>query len=80
THDYLKTLNIDGVGLYRSEIPFMMRDQLPTEDEQTEMYQEVLEQFPDQPVVMRTLDVGGDKPLPYFPLKEDNPFLGWRGI
>ncbi len=58
----------------------MMRDQLPTEDEQTEMYQEVLEQFPDRPVVMRTLDVGGDKPLPYFPLQEDNPFLGWRGI
>jgi len=79
-HDYLQSLNIDGVGLYRSEIPFMMRDQLPTEDEQTEMYQEVLEQFPDRPVVMRTLDVGGDKPLPYFPLQEDNPFLGWRGI
>lgn len=76
THDYLKTLNIDGVGLYRSEIPFMMRDQLPTEDEQTEMYQEVLDQFPDQPVVMRTLDVGGDKPLPYFPLKKTTHFWG----
>ncbi|AVJ55197.1 hypothetical protein C5610_02095 [Idiomarina sp. OT37-5b] len=77
---HLKNLNIDGIGLYRSEIPFMMRDQLPTEDEQVEMYQEVLDQFPDQPVVMRTLDVGGDKPLPYLPLQEDNPFLGWRGI
>ena len=77
---HLTRLNIDGIGLYRSEIPFMMRDQLPTEDEQVEMYKEVLDQFPDKPVVMRTLDVGGDKPLPYLPLKEDNPFLGWRGI
>ncbi|RUO75822.1 phosphoenolpyruvate--protein phosphotransferase [Idiomarina seosinensis] len=77
---YLQGLNIDGIGLYRSEIPFMMRDQLPTEDEQVEMYTEVLEQFPDKPVVMRTLDVGGDKPLPYLSLQEDNPFLGWRGI
>jgi len=77
---HLANLNIDGIGLYRSEIPFMMRDQLPTEDEQVEMYKEVLDHFPDKPVVMRTLDVGGDKPLPYLPLKEDNPFLGWRGI
>ncbi|MGM0481751.1 MAG: phosphoenolpyruvate--protein phosphotransferase [Pseudomonadota bacterium] len=77
---YLQQLNIDGIGLYRSEIPFMMREQLPTEDEQVEMYKEILDQFPDQPVVMRTLDVGGDKPLPYLPLQEDNPFLGWRGI
>ncbi|WP_290568919.1 phosphoenolpyruvate--protein phosphotransferase [Idiomarina sp.] len=77
---HLANLNIDGIGLYRSEIPFMMRDQLPTEDEQVEMYKEVLDHFPDNPVVMRTLDVGGDKPLPYLPLKEDNPFLGWRGI
>ncbi|WP_404401573.1 phosphoenolpyruvate--protein phosphotransferase [Idiomarina seosinensis] len=77
---YLQQLNIDGIGLYRSEIPFMLRDQLPTEDEQVEMYKEILDQFPDQPVVMRTLDVGGDKPLPYLPLQEDNPFLGWRGI
>lgn len=78
--EYLRNLNIDGIGLYRSEIPFMMREQLPTEDEQVEMYQQVLDQFPNQPVVMRTLDVGGDKPLPYLHLQEDNPFLGWRGI
>ncbi|HAR56301.1 MAG TPA: hypothetical protein DCR58_05875 [Idiomarina baltica] len=78
--EHLKHLNIDGVGLYRSEIPFMMREQLPTEDEQVEMYKEVLDCFPDQPVIMRTLDVGGDKPLPYLQLQEDNPFLGWRGI
>ena len=57
----------------------MMREQLPTEDEQVEMYKEVLDCFPDQPVIMRTLDVG-DKPLPYLQLQEDNPFLGWRGI
>lgn len=79
-NQYLQQLNVDGVGLYRSEIPFMMRERLPTEDEQVEMYRQVLDQFPDQPVVMRTLDVGGDKPLPYLPLQEDNPFLGWRGI
>ena len=77
---HLANLNIDGIGLYRSEIPFMMRDQLPTEDEQVEMYKEVLDHFPDNPVVMRTLDGGGDNPWPYLPLKEDNPFLGWRGI
>ncbi|PTC00597.1 hypothetical protein C9975_06615, partial [Thalassospira xiamenensis] len=61
-------------------IPFMMRDRLPTEDEQVELYSEILSQFAAGPVVMRTLDVGGDKPLPYFPINEENPFLGWRGI
>ena len=70
----------DGIGLYRTEIPFMMKDRFPTETEQRELYQQVLDKFPGQSVVMRTLDVGGDKPLPYFPLHEDNPFLGWRGI
>lgn len=69
-----------GIGLYRTEIPFMVRERFPTEKEQYSLYREVLESFPDQPVVMRTLDVGGDKPLPYFPITEDNPFLGWRGI
>ncbi|MCC5880668.1 MAG: phosphoenolpyruvate--protein phosphotransferase [Idiomarina sp.] len=71
---------VDGIGLYRTEIPFMMKDRFPTETEQRELYAQVLASFPNQSVVMRTLDVGGDKPLPYFPLHEDNPFLGWRGI
>lgn len=79
-HDWLTELNVQGVGLYRTEIPFMMRERLPTEDEQVELYTQVLDQFSPHPVVMRTLDVGGDKPLPYLPMKEENPFLGWRGI
>lgn len=70
----------NGIGLYRTEIPFMMRERFPTETEQFELYREVFKNYRGQPVVMRTLDVGGDKPLPYFPIKEDNPFLGWRGI
>src|SRR5690606_37132830 len=78
--DWLNDLNVHGVGLYRTEIPFMMRERLPTEDEQEELYSQVLEQFRGAPVVMRTLDVGGDKPLPYLPMDEENPFLGWRGI
>lgn len=69
-----------GIGLYRTEIPFMNRSCFPTEQEQTQLYQEVLSAFPKQAVTMRTLDVGGDKSLPYFPISEDNPFLGWRGI
>ena len=69
-----------GIGLYRTEIPFMNRSCFPSEHEQTLWYKEVLEAFPTQSVTMRTLDVGGDKSLPYFPINEDNPFLGWRGI
>jgi phosphotransferase system enzyme I (PtsP) len=70
----------EGIGLYRTEIPFMIRERFPDEDEQRVLYREVLERFAPRPVVMRTLDVGGDKALPYFPVVEDNPFLGWRGI
>ncbi|WP_306520221.1 phosphoenolpyruvate--protein phosphotransferase [Rheinheimera sp.] len=70
----------DGVGLYRTEFPFIMRSRFPTEQEQIELYRKVMQSYPDKPVVMRTLDVGGDKPLPYFPISEENPFLGWRGI
>jgi len=70
----------NGIGLYRTEIPFMHRSSFPSELEQTMLYRQVLEAFPQQSVTMRTLDVGGDKSLPYFPIKEDNPFLGWRGI
>ena len=70
----------DGVGLFRTEIPFMMRQRFPTEKEQVELYRAMLSAEPDKPFTMRTLDVGGDKPLPYFPMTEENPFLGWRGI
>ncbi|MDD8059449.1 MULTISPECIES: phosphoenolpyruvate--protein phosphotransferase [Shewanella] len=70
----------DGIGLYRTEIPFMLHQRFPSESEQINVYRQVLSAAGDRPVVMRTLDVGGDKPLPYFPIKEDNPFLGWRGI
>lgn len=70
----------EGVGLFRTEVPFLLRDSFPTEDEQTDIYVEQLAAFAPQPVTMRTLDIGGDKSLPYFPIAEDNPFLGWRGI
>jgi phosphotransferase system enzyme I (PtsP) len=70
----------DGIGLYRTEVPFMIRDRFPGEEEQRRIYRQVLEAFAPGPVTIRTLDVGGDKPLPYFPVAEDNPFLGWRGI
>ncbi len=75
-----QTAMIDGIGLYRTEVPFMVRDQFPGETEQTQIYTDILRAFPSQPVTLRTLDVGGDKALSYFPIKEDNPFLGYRGI
>lgn len=70
----------EGVGLYRTEVPFLLRDRFPSEEEQRQIYREQLEAFAPRPVTMRTLDIGGDKALPYFPIEEDNPFLGWRGI
>jgi phosphotransferase system enzyme I (PtsP) len=70
----------EGVGLYRTEFPFMIRERFPGEESQSELYRQVLQAFHPRPVTMRTLDVGGDKALPYFPIVEDNPFLGWRGI
>ncbi|MDF2414280.1 MAG: phosphoenolpyruvate-protein phosphotransferase PtsI [Aeromonas popoffii] len=71
----------EGVGLYRTEFLFMDRDALPTEDEQFKAYKEVAAAMPDQPIIVRTMDIGGDKELPYmnFP-KEMNPFLGWRAV
>jgi len=70
-----------GVGLYRTEIPFMVRDSFPSEDEQVQVYERVLQAYENKPVYMRTLDIGGDKQLPYFPIHhEENPALGWRGI
>ncbi|WP_110692701.1 phosphoenolpyruvate--protein phosphotransferase [Salinicola halophyticus] len=71
---------VSGVGLYRTEVPFMMNERFPSEQEQTRLYHEQLASFAPLPVVMRTLDIGGDKDLPYFPINEANPFLGWRGI
>jgi phosphotransferase system enzyme I (PtsP) len=70
----------EGVGLYRTEVPFLIRDRFPGEEEQRRTYRQVLEAFAPAPVTLRTLDIGGDKMLPYFPVREDNPFLGWRGI
>jgi len=70
----------EGVGLFRTEIPFFLHDRFPSEEEQRKIYREQLEMFAPLPVTMRTLDIGGDKALPYFPINEENPFLGWRGI
>ena len=71
----------EGVGLYRTEFLYMGRDQLPTEEEQYEAYKKVLEGMEGKPVVVRTLDIGGDKELPYLNLPtEMNPFLGFRAI
>lgn len=70
----------EGVGLYRTEVHFIMNDRFPTEEEQRIIYREHLKALAPRPVTMRTLDIGGDKSLSYFPIEEDNPFLGWRGI
>jgi phosphoenolpyruvate-protein phosphotransferase (PTS system enzyme I) len=71
----------EGVGLYRTEFLYMGRDELPTEEEQFDSYKKVLEGMKGKPVVVRTLDIGGDKELPYLNLpKEMNPFLGFRAI
>jgi phosphotransferase system enzyme I (PtsP) len=70
----------EGVGLYRTEVPFMIKERFPSEKEQLAIYREQLAAFHPLPVTMRSLDIGGDKALSYFPIKEENPFLGWRGI
>ena len=71
----------EGVGLYRTEFPYMARGQFPERDEQYELYRRVVEGFKGEPVTIRTLDIGGDKGLPYFqPPQEDNPFMGWRSV
>ncbi len=71
----------DGIGLYRTEFLFIGRDTPPTEEEQFEAYKQVLEQFKEKPVIIRTLDIGGDKQIPYLNIeKELNPFLGIRAI
>ena len=71
----------EGVGLYRTEFLFMDRESLPTEEEQFQAYKAVAEAMGSQAVIVRTMDIGGDKDLPYMNLpKEENPFLGWRAI
>jgi phosphotransferase system enzyme I (PtsI) len=70
-----------GIGLYRTEFLFMNNDRFPTEEEQFEAYKIVAEKMEGKPVTIRTMDIGGDKSLPYMQLpKEENPFLGWRAI
>jgi len=70
-----------GVGLYRTEFPYMTRAAFPDRDDQYQLYKKVIEGFEGQPVTIRTLDIGGDKALPYFtPPKEENPFMGWRSV
>jgi phosphotransferase system enzyme I (PtsP) len=80
--DVLRSLErgAEGVGLYRTEVPFLLKERFPSEEEQRGIYRQQLEAFHPRKVTMRTLDVGGDKSLSYFPIVEDNPFLGWRGI
>ncbi len=80
--DVLRSLDrgAEGVGLYRTEVHFMMNERFPTEEEQRVIYREHIQAFAPRPVTMRTLDIGGDKALSYFPIEEANPFLGWRGI
>ncbi|WP_428609809.1 phosphoenolpyruvate--protein phosphotransferase [Sedimenticola sp.] len=70
----------EGVGLHRTELLYIVRDRFPGEEIQVESYQQLLSSFAPRPVTLRTLDIGGDKPLPYFPFSESNPFLGWRGV
>ncbi|MBN0986300.1 phosphoenolpyruvate--protein phosphotransferase [Amphritea pacifica] len=71
----------EGIGLFRTEVPFMVRSSLPSEDDQEKIYRSLISHYKDKPIYFRTLDIGADKPLSYLPLvKEENPALGWRGI
>ena len=71
----------EGIGLYRTEFPYMTRSSFPSRHDQYLLYRRMVEGFSGQTVTIRTLDIGGDKALPYFPLpKEDNPFMGWRSV
>ncbi|MDO8270796.1 MAG: phosphoenolpyruvate--protein phosphotransferase [Gammaproteobacteria bacterium] len=80
--DVIRSLDhgAEGIGLFRTEVPFLLAERFPSEHEQTAIYREQLQAFAPKLVTMRTLDIGGDKALPYFPIEEENPFLGWRGI
>ena len=78
---YLDETGAAGIGLYRTEIPFMMQDRFPDVDQQAELYGRILDHAGDRPVTFRTLDIGGDKVLPYLPdAEEENPAMGWRAI
>src|SRR6266851_5287138 len=78
---YLDETGAAGIGLYRTEIPFMVQDSFPDVDQQAEFYARVLDYAGDRPVTFRTLDIGGDKVLPYLPeSEEENPAMGWRAI
>lgn len=73
-------VGVDGIGLFRTEFLYMNRHVAPTEEEQFQTYREVLTRMDGKPAVIRTLDIGGDKPLTYLPIEEPNPFLGYRAI
>jgi phosphotransferase system enzyme I (PtsP) len=75
-----KGVAADSIGLFRTELPFMLHNRFPSEEEQCSLYRQVLETFAPRMVTIRTLDAGGDKVLPYLPVRESNPFLGWRGM
>lgn len=79
--DQIETTGADGVGLYRTEVPFMVRAQFPDVEAQRQLYEKVLDRAGGKPVVFRTVDVGGDKVLPYWDdFDEENPAMGWRAI
>lgn len=79
--DIARRNGAEGVGLYRTEFPYMIRPDFPSRDEQYQLYSRVVKEFDGLPVTIRTLDIGGDKALPYFrPPHEDNPFMGWRSV
>jgi phosphoenolpyruvate-protein phosphotransferase (PTS system enzyme I) len=75
-----RAVQADGIGLFRTEILFLRESRLLTEDEQTSVYQQIVQMMEGRPVVFRLLDVGGDKPLPFLRIEQEtNPYLGWRG-
>ena len=77
----MKDTGADGIGLYRTEIPFMESSDFPDVDRQTELYRRVIDESAGKPVIFRTLDVGGDKGLPYWKMDEgENPAMGWRAV
>ncbi len=76
---YLQAEDVDGIGLYRTELPYLISPSMPDVRSQARVYGKILRQAGDKPVIFRTFDIGGDKQLPYFPIDgEENPALGWR--
>jgi len=79
--DNAKNYGCEGVGLFRSEFVFMGREEIPTEEDQFKAYKEAVEKCDGKICVIRTMDIGGDKPLPYLNIPpEENPFLGYRAV